>query len=844
MRKRILAIVLAFILAAAPVVEVSATEATGTMGFTATDIYTETVSGNDAEPVEKVSNATKEELNDPLYRKYMHGINLYTTVSSAEEITHDSRFEKFSKIMGIDVSKWQADIDWKAVKNDGIDFAIIRLGYRGTLEGEIYLDSYFAQNMVGAHNAEVAIGAYFFTQAITVEEAEEEATYMVKQLEPYRDYVTYPVMIDIEAYENSRLDAALLSPEEKTEICKAFCEVIEEAGYTAGVYSNKYYWENYLNAEELDDYYVWMAHYTDKTSYAGHYDMWQFSSTGSVNGISGNVDLDVAYVPMVPETPGKFQVSSVNNTSVNLEWKPVKIADGYRVYCYDSSGKSVGSKYTTANKFTYSGLDSGRVYEFKVRAYYELNGEKNWGAYSTALRTATKPEQVAGVKMTAVATESVSLSWTKQKHVTGYRVYCYDKSGKQLGIKDTTSNSLKYTGLGSGVTYQFKVRAYADLDGTKVLGNFSGAAKVTTKPAQVKNLRLNSSTTNKLVVRWAKVTGAEGYKVSLYNGATGKSKVLGTTTKNSYTIDKLEAGTPYSVKVSAYVKNGSKEYAGSYSKELQTATKPEKVTDVKLKAVNAKSLKLSWTKQSNVSGYRVYCYNASGKALGSQYTTTNSISYTGLKQGVKYQFKVRACVKVGETEVLGNESSAIKATTKPAKVTGLKMGSVSTNKFTVKWTAVTGAAGYKISLYNEKTGKTTQLGTTKKTTYTVKNMETASKYSVKVTAYVENNGKQYAGTAATIKTATKPEQVVGLKQKVKNGKITLSWKVQKGVSGYGIDCYNAAGKKVKSITSTKRNCTIKGLTPGNYSFKVRSYVEADDYTAWGKYSTPVQTVVE
>lgn len=867
MKKRVLAVILAFALVAGSYTEVYATEAIGTTDVTVADETTTSVSdGNgqtetaendeqaieqdgESEEIDEQTTMSPEEweaLNDPLYSKYMYGINLMAEVSSASEITHDARFDKYDKVMGIDVSKWQGDIDWSAVKDDGIDFAIIRLGYRGMQDGTLYTDPYFAQNMEGAYAAGVSTGAYLYTQAITVEEAEEEARYVVEQLEQYKGYVTYPVIIDIEAYEGSRLDNALLTPQQKTEICAAFCEIVEEAGYTAGVYSNKYYWETYLNAADLEKYYVWMAHYTSQTSYAGRYDMWQFSSTGSINGISGNVDLDVAYVPTVPGTPEEFSRTSAGDTSITLSWKSVKNVDGYRVYCYDESGKSLGSQYTTSNSLKYSGLKSGVIYQFKVRSYYDTNGTKTWGKFTTAIKAATKPEQVTGVQISTVATDSVSLSWTKLKNLTGYRVYCYNSNGKQLGFQDTTSNNLKYSGLESGVTYQFKVRAYVDLDGTKIWGNKSSVVKVITKPAKVVNLKLSSATTNKLEVKWSKVTGAEGYKISLYNAATGKSTTLGTTTRTSYTISNLESGTQYSVKVAAYVKNGGKTYQGAYSDNLKTATKPDKVEGVKAKAINTKSANLTWTKQSNVSGYRVDCYDASGKSLGSQYTTTNSLRYTGLKEGVTYQFKVRAYVEVGDTKITGNASTAIKLTTKPAKVSNLKLSSATTNKLVVNWSKVTGAEGYKVSLYNEETGKTTVVGTTSKTAYTIKNLDGGTKYSVKVAAYVENNEKVYMGSYSTsLDVATKPAKVTELKQTAGTAEsVTLSWKSVQGATGYQIYCYDSEGNRIKTIDTTKRRYTLKGLEEGEYSFKVRAYVKADDYTAWGGFSATLKATVE
>ena len=196
-----------------------------------------------------------------------------------------------SGTMGIDVSKWNGTIDWTAVKNSGVNYVIIRCGYRGSSNGKLIRDSKFEENIKGAINAGLKVGVYFFSQAVDKKEAVEEASMVLQCIQNYK--ITYPVFLDVEP-SGGRADK--LSAAERTEICKAFCETIQKYGYTAGIYANKTWLETKLDMNVLNVYKVWLAQYASEPTYKGKYDMWQYKDTGKVNGISGNVDLNMSYM--------------------------------------------------------------------------------------------------------------------------------------------------------------------------------------------------------------------------------------------------------------------------------------------------------------------------------------------------------------------------------------------------------------------------------------------------------------------------------------------------------------------------------------------------------------------
>lgn len=191
---------------------------------------------------------------------------------------------------GIDVSKWNGDIDWKAVASAGIDFAIIRVGNRMTASGVLVEDPRFKENIAGATKVGIKVGIYVYSQAITEAEAVEEASMAIQLVEGY--HLDYPIFIDTEK-SGGRSDS--LSRSARTKIVKAFCETVKNAGYKPGVYANKYWFRDNLYADQLSAYTIWVAQYNTECTYAGKYDMWQYTETGYVTGIKGYVDLSICY---------------------------------------------------------------------------------------------------------------------------------------------------------------------------------------------------------------------------------------------------------------------------------------------------------------------------------------------------------------------------------------------------------------------------------------------------------------------------------------------------------------------------------------------------------------------
>ena len=203
------------------------------------------------------------------------------------------KLQNLTSYAGVDVSAFQGNIDWKKVKQSGIDFAIIRLGYRGYESGKLVEDQYARENLKNAKEAGLRIGAYFFSQALNIKETDQEIQFMLKILGDTE--LDMPVVLDWEIPANTartrNMDSRTL-----TDIQRHFCGQMRDQGYQPMIYFNWHQSEHLYVLHELEDYPFWLALYQDRMTYPWKVEMWQYSDKGKVPGINGNVDLNV-YMP-------------------------------------------------------------------------------------------------------------------------------------------------------------------------------------------------------------------------------------------------------------------------------------------------------------------------------------------------------------------------------------------------------------------------------------------------------------------------------------------------------------------------------------------------------------------
>ena len=221
-------------------------------------------------------------------------LGLPQTALSSDDFTYKNGYlvcSAANTMMGIDVSHHQQDIDWQQVAQAGVEFVMVRLGYRGLNGQGMYEDRYVQQNLTGAREAGILVGAYFYSQAITPEEAEEEARYALEILGDFQ--LDLPLVYDWE----QEYRTENMATKEVTACSAAFCHIIEEAGIQPMIYFNSYQAVNLMELDYLTEYPWWLAMYDTEAEFPCRFDIWQYSSTGSVPGIEGNVDLDILILP-------------------------------------------------------------------------------------------------------------------------------------------------------------------------------------------------------------------------------------------------------------------------------------------------------------------------------------------------------------------------------------------------------------------------------------------------------------------------------------------------------------------------------------------------------------------
>ena len=225
------------------------------------------------------------------YKK--HNYRTENIVISGKELSYVENGQQISH-KGIDVSKYNGTIDWSKVAADGVEFAFIRVGIRGYgAEGRLVADEGFEINIENALKNGIKVGVYFFTQATTEDEAREEAAFVADLIAPYK--IQCPVVVDVEKIDDSEARMNKISAEERTKMVKIFCQEIEKAGYHSMIYFNMEMAAVMLDLAQLEEYDKWFAYYNKDIYYPYEFKVWQYSDKGTVDGIDGQVDMNISF---------------------------------------------------------------------------------------------------------------------------------------------------------------------------------------------------------------------------------------------------------------------------------------------------------------------------------------------------------------------------------------------------------------------------------------------------------------------------------------------------------------------------------------------------------------------
>lgn len=198
--------------------------------------------------------------------------------------------------VGVDISKHNGRVNFNSIKAAGVDYVMLRLGARGYSTGQISLDDNFVENMEAAIEAGLDIGVYFYSQAVSQDEVMQEVNFVIQNLEPYRAHITYPVAFDMENVPNDKARIDGLSRDDKTAIATAFLSGVQAAGYAPMVYGNKEWLIKNIDLAKLQDFDVWLSQEQDVPDYPYQFAMWQYTTTGVLNGVTGDASLNLCFV--------------------------------------------------------------------------------------------------------------------------------------------------------------------------------------------------------------------------------------------------------------------------------------------------------------------------------------------------------------------------------------------------------------------------------------------------------------------------------------------------------------------------------------------------------------------
>ena len=574
--------------------------------------------------------------------------------------THQDRFVSSGIQQGIDVSYHNGTLDWSTIKAAGVDFAILRAAYRGYgTEGTLVRDAKFTEYMQGAMSQGIPVGAYIYSQAITIAEAVQEANYILNIVRGYS--LDLPIVFDYEfaGVKTGRLDSAWssgkLNKSKMTDIALAFCDKIKNAGYDAMVYAIKTFLSKNLDHEVIENagYDVWLAHYTTNTNYTGDYKIWQYTSSGRIPGIE------------VKRFDCNFMYSGTISMSLKISNIPNQIYQGYDV----SPSVTVtngGTVLTEGTDYTVSYQNNSGIGTATVNVF----GAGIYDGYINLTKTFNiVPDTVKNMQISKAGTNTVDLSWSPVSGADGYTVQIL-KNGKWVSVGNFVGTSAQISGLLPGSVNYVHIAAYASSNGKTYIGNYNTSVKIETTVGTI-NPRVSAYANNFVTLTWNKQTAANGYEVFKYDASSKKYVLYKNITNpntNTCKVTGLASNKKYNFKVRAYqIDDSEKTYApfGAVVSQYTSIAKPKLNS---AKSTSKKKIKSSWNKVGGASGYQVmwstyknFSKNYKTKSVKSKYL---SKTVTAAQSKKTYYVRVRAYKTINGKKVYSQWSSTKKVKTK------------------------------------------------------------------------------------------------------------------------------------------------------------------------------------
>lgn len=674
----------------------------------------------------------------PYYpRIYINSTNYYNTKNG--RIAH-----------GIDVSKWNENVDYKAVKNAGIEYVWIRCGNRYSSGGGMAEDPYFARNLKNALAEGMNVGVYVFSQAINVSEAEAEADLCLKMLGEDIYRLKLPIIMDVEYMDGSnkgRLYNAHLSKTKQTELILAFARRVTAKGSKAGVYCSRDFVNrnggDKINAYTLEENGVslWLARYSTSLGFSDtDYIAWQYD-LGKVPGtaaLNGKTDVNFIYEDSLPDmcvedsycsfvensVPAEVKATR-GSSSISLSWAAQKKAYGYVIQKKKSTAKSWTRLATIWNKDITSLKDSkvsdSYIYQYRVSAILSDDGTLR-SNYSDSVYTMLKQDppylgQASGSQLAASANgmNAVKLNWDPVKGATYYQLCKKTDDGAYVTLAKPETVKYEDVEISYGATYTYRVRGVTVLpDGSKLYTSYSQEISYKPLPPRPVLTEVKTSGRKAISLSWSEVEEADGYRVyrKVAGGSYGNSYAHLTPDANgeiacSFLDENVKPGVIYYYKVRAYVNTG--EYGRVYS-EYCTAktmhTVPAMIKTSALWSVRYNKLRINWEPAEGMDGYRIQMLNSDGSYSNVAEVDGKKHTYviTNLTCGKTYRFAVRAFVTTNGKRVY-SQRDKVGLTAKPIpSQPAADYGSEKSGQVKVSWNSVAGASYYLVYYKSSENG--------------------------------------------------------------------------------------------------------------------------------------------
>ncbi len=523
--------------------------------------------------------------------------------------------------------------------------------------------------------------------------------------------------------------------------------------------------------------------------------------------------------------PTQVTLSDIKSTSVVLNYLPSYLASEYEIVAVDGKGTISHRGFTSVSPYTVNVYNSVpdntniskviRNADGSASIYWFAPDKTDNKIYIRAIIDSTPTSKKYGPVVCLSATS----------YIGGYEVYSYNPSGgAYTNIATLGPTAAFYTvPADKASTGMYAVRAFGNVQGENVYGNYSEAVDMKNIPQSVVGMNLDKVTDKGYTLTWTAVPGA---KYNLYKKTDGQYKFFKTFKNPKYKPTKLSNSDFSGYKLKAVKTVNGIIYEGAESTEFTVTTLPAKVKNLKISATDVGG-KIKWDRVPNATGYDVYIYKSNKKKFVKVKTvTTNSYELKGRNPGKEYTIRVIPRIRT-TFQVFKGEGTDLKFRTKPAKVTDIKVSSVKTTSFTLKWEKAEAASCYYVYQYSTKKKKYVKIASVKGTSYKATELKSGTTYKYKIKSVKLQNGKSVCtNTSSVFSFTTKPDKVTSVKTSArKKTYLTLSWNGVTGAEKYQVFMYNKEKDKyVRVATVTgKTKYKVKGLSAGkSYKFKIKA----------------------